>query len=94
MRAPAMQWLWGWGPAISKGGYTMDKDRKHEIYEQECGYTCPFPETECPHMMDDSGLHICDLDEPWFDCEDFKQEHQYDIDTAENNIALEEQDNE
>lgn len=69
----------------------MDDDRKHEIYERECGYECPCPEDKCPHLLYPDGLCLCDMEEPWFDCTTFMHEHINDIATAENNIELEEE---
>lgn len=59
----------------------MQNMEEHEIYERECGYACPCPEDECPHLLEDG--ETCDLEEPWFDCDDFIHERADDIQEAE-----------
>lgn len=69
----------------------MDEDQKHEIYQNECGSYCPHDETDCPYRGDEG---ICELEEPWFDCDDFIHEHAEEIQEAEEEIARLEEDEE
>lgn len=54
---------------------------EHDIYEEECGYICPFPQDECPYLLEDG--ETCGLEEPWFDCDDFIAERACEIQQAE-----------
>ena len=66
----------------------MDEDQKHEIYQNECGSTCSEEHIGCPYRGEDG---VCELEEPWFDCDHFMDEHACEIAEAEEEIARREE---
>lgn len=64
----------------------MDAEREMEIYEEECGYICPLAPGQCSEQK----CGICKMEEPWFDCDAFKEAYEDNIEEAENRIANEE----
>ena len=51
-----------------------------EIYLSHCGCTCPNDDRNCPYCDFDG---LCQLTEPWFDCDDFVKARGDEISAAE-----------
>lgn len=58
--------------------------KEYDIFLEECGSCCPIKDG-CPHKE----LGVCTMEEPWYDCADFIQEHESDIFYAETRIEEE-----